>query len=213
MAIASSFDTPIRVPRSALDRLEQLILAVGGAYLFYRMWPADLSYTSLIGWLLLFSEGAALLFVLLRKPTDEISPRFRDWAAAVAGSAGPLFVGAGAIPPIAYDLGVALLIAGIIIHIGAKLSLNVSFGIVAANRGVRSRWMYRLVRHPMYAGYMTSHLGYLLAAPSLWNLGVYAAVWAVFLARISAEERVLSEDAAYRAYKDRVRHRLIPGVV
>jgi protein-S-isoprenylcysteine O-methyltransferase Ste14 len=64
----------------------------------------------------------------------------------------------------------------------------------------------------MYAGYMLSHVGFLLAAPSLWNAAVYAVAWAFLVARIYAEEQVLSEDPAYQAFKARVRYRLLPGI-
>jgi protein-S-isoprenylcysteine O-methyltransferase Ste14 len=77
---------------------------------------------------------------------------------------------------------------------------------------VRAGGLYRLVRHPMYAGYMLTHIGFLLVAPSLWNAAIYAAAWALLIARIYAEEQMLSQDAAYQALKTRVRYRLVPGV-
>jgi protein-S-isoprenylcysteine O-methyltransferase Ste14 len=64
----------------------------------------------------------------------------------------------------------------------------------------------------MYLGYMIAHAGYLLYAPSGWNLAIYAAVWSLLVARIFAEERVLGTDPEYRAFQDRVRARLVPGI-
>jgi len=197
--------------RPVLDRVEQLILLVGGIWLFTRLWPADFSYASFNTYLLLFSEGIAILFVLLRKETGDISIRVRDWTAAIVGSAGPLFVGAGG-ASIAYDVGIILLSAGIFIHIGAKLSLNRSFGIVAANRGVKSQGLYRIVRHPMYFGYMVTHAGFLLAAPSWRNALVYLTVWSAFILRLMAEEKILIKDPAYQTYMTRTRWRVIPFV-
>ncbi len=81
---------------------------------------------------------------------------------------------------------------------------------MAAARGVMSKGLCRWVRHPMYEGYLLSHIGYLLLAPSLWNALVYAAVWGFLGARIFAEERMLFEDPAYAEYAEKVPWRLLP---
>ena len=98
------------------------------------------------------------------------------------------------------------------VQIGAKLFLWRSFGIVAANRGIRVGGPYRLVRHPMYAGYFLTQLGFLLTNPTGWNLGVYAVAWTMQFGRIIAEERILMRDGEYQAFAAKVPHRLIPGV-
>lgn len=64
----------------------------------------------------------------------------------------------------------------------------------------------------MYAGYMLGHAGFLLMNPSAWNLAVYLVSDAIQIPRLLAEERLLSEDPAYRAYRSVVRWRLVPGV-
>ncbi len=194
-----------------LDRIEQVIVALLFGWLTYRIWPEDLSGLGFFPILLLVSEGLVVLFILLRRPTEQISLRVRDWLIAAAGTFCALMVGPGG-EPILAELGISLLVTGTFIHIAAKLSLRRSFGLVAANRGVHVSGMYALVRHPMYAGYMITHVGYLLLAPSLWNLAIYAAAWSLLIARIFAEERVLERDEAYRALRQRVRYRLIPGV-
>ena len=104
------------------------------------------------------------------------------------------------------------MIAGFALQLSAKLTLRRSFGVVAANRGVKASGPYRLVRHPMYAGYALTHIGFLLAGPSLWNLALYGTVLTIAVRRIVAEERVLREDPAYRALAAKVRYRLLPGL-
>ena len=99
-----------------------------------------------------------------------------------------------------------------VIAVSAQLSLSRSFGVVAANRGVRTGGVYGLVRHPMYLGYFLTHLGFLLTNPALWNVAVYAVWTACQLYRVRAEERVLSGDTAYVAFTRRVRYRLVPFV-
>ncbi len=219
--------------RRVLDRVEQVLLLGALVWFFTRIWPtpADFEtfYDSLYAVLIVFSEGAVILFMVFRAPTGDISVKFWDWLIAILATIGPLFVNASewliearAIPelPLAmryvyiiqYELGLALLLIGMVIHIGAKLSLNRSFGIVAANRGVRQNGLYRFVRHPMYFGYVVAHTGFFLTSASVWNALVYGFVWSLFVARIYAEERVLSEDAAYRAFKEKTRYRLVPGI-
>ncbi|MCC7176869.1 MAG: isoprenylcysteine carboxylmethyltransferase family protein [Acidobacteria bacterium] len=193
------------------DRIEQVAVAGLNALLLARIWPHDLTAQSLLSLLLLVSEGAVLIFLLLRRPTDRISLKPGDWLLAAGGSFLPLLVSTGgaAISP---TVGAALMLAGIAIHVGAKLSLNVSFGLVAANRGVKQAGLYTVVRHPMYAGYILTHIAFLLLQPSWWNLGIYGCNWVLLILRIRAEEKVLGMDERYRAFAARVPYRLIPGV-
>ena len=83
---------------------------------------------------------------------------------------------------------------------------------MAANRGVVSSGSYRLVRHPIYLGYLATHAGFLLTNPSVRNVAIYAVSYVFQFARICAEERILAQDGAYREYLQSVRYRLIPGV-
>jgi protein-S-isoprenylcysteine O-methyltransferase Ste14 len=198
-------------PRRLLDLVEQVAVRALYIWLVIRLWPGEISASNWYPVLLLLSEGLVVLLLLIRRPTDRISTKGLDWALAVGGTFVVLLVGQGG-APLHGPLGAVLMLLGLAIHVGAKLSLFRSFGVVAANRGVKAGGLYRLVRHPMYAGYMLTHVGFLLVAPSLWNLAVYAAAWAFLVARIYAEEKVLSEDPAYLALKGRVRYRLLPGL-
>ena len=101
---------------------------------------------------------------------------------------------------------------GVFLNLSAKLTLRRSFGVVAANRGVKIGGPYRLIRHPMYAGYTLTQLGFLLSGPTLWNLGLYGLALSLQIARILAEERILSNDPAYAEMSGRVRYRLVPYV-
>lgn len=194
-----------------LDRLEQGVVLVLYFLLAGRFWPDSLSAVNLASVLLLVSEGAVVVFLIIRKPTENISMRPGDWAIATAGTFLPMLVerGGAHLLPIAGGL---IILVGTCVHIGAKFSLNNSFGLVAANRGVKRIGPYRLVRHPMYAGYILTHIGFLLAQFSLFNLALYMTVWAIMVLRIRAEERVLFDDAAYREFAEKVRCRLIPGL-
>ena len=64
----------------------------------------------------------------------------------------------------------------------------------------------------MYAGYVVTHVGFLLLHPTAWNAAVYAVSLSLQVVRILAEERLLSQDPAYRDFSASVRYRLAPGV-
>ena len=200
-----------RIDGRVADRIEQSVVSVLWAWLVYRAWPPGFTAEYASSVVLLISEGVVLLFLLLRRPTERISLKPWDWLIAAAGSFVPLLVTTNA-PAFAPKFGTPLMLAGLIIHIGAKLSLNVSFGLVAANRGVKRRGFYRLVRHPMYAGYILGHIGFLLVRPTWWNAGLYSTQLVLLLLRIRAEERVLLADPSYRTFAEQVRYRLLPGL-
>ena len=198
-------------PKQYLDRVEQVLVMPFYISFFLRLWPDEISTVNWYVLLLLLSEGFVIVLVLVRRRTELISVRFRDWAIAFAGSFLVLLVGKGG-EPLWIAGGVILLLVGMAIHMGAKLSLLRSFGLVAADRGLKQQGLYKIVRHPMYAGYILTHIGYLLVAPSWRNLGLYVATWLLLTARIFAEERLLSSDPRYKAYMARVQYRMLPSV-
>jgi protein-S-isoprenylcysteine O-methyltransferase Ste14 len=190
------------------DRAEKIVLASSYAFLAYRLVPELSSHP--VNVVYLMSEAMLILLIMFRRPANEISRRSADWAIGFAGTFLTLMVvhAEGAVVP----YGGVLMLVGFGISLSAQLSLRRSFGVVAANRGVRTGGVYGLVRHPMYLGYFLTHLGFLLANPALWNLALYAVWTACQIYRVHAEERVLSDDSAYTAFAQRVRYRLVPFV-
>lgn len=162
--------------------------------------------------LLLASESLVVFFVIIRRTTNAVSLRPRDWAFAAIGTAGPLMVIPGGYAFLNQGGSGLLLLSGIALQLSAKFALRRSFGLVAANRGVKADGPYRFLRHPMYAGYLISHIGFLLANLSLWNLVIYVIADGMQILRIAAEERVLGDDPEYRSLCAGVRWRLIPFV-
>jgi protein-S-isoprenylcysteine O-methyltransferase Ste14 len=98
------------------------------------------------------------------------------------------------------------------VHLAAKLTLRRSFGVIAANRGVKLSGPYRIVRHPMYLGYMLTQAALIVSGPSLRNCLLVACCWTLQVARILAEERVLRADARYADLMRTTPHRLVPGL-
>jgi protein-S-isoprenylcysteine O-methyltransferase Ste14 len=153
-------------------------------------------------------------FLLIRRSTSEISLRPVDWIVAVLGTTAPLLVrpsGGEALVSV-YYVCVPLMLAGFFLQFAAKLTLARSFGVVPANRGVKIDGPYRILRHPMYAGYLLTQIAFVLNDPTLWNAAVYSVALGLQISRILAEVRVLNCDPAYREFAVAVPYRLAPGI-
>jgi len=198
--------------RRLADRAEQVIAASLYLWLCLRLLPHTFPPEHFYPLMVLLSEGMVLLFLLIRRRTDKISVNARDWIVAFGGTIAPLLV-VNSETAFLPQAGLVVLMIGFVLHVGAKLALRRSMGVVPADRGVKTLGLYGFVRHPMYLGYMIVHIGFLVAAPSLWNAAVYAVTWALLVGRIFLEEQFLSANADYRAYCVKVRYRLIPGVL
>ncbi len=162
--------------------------------------------------LLLFclSETLTAGFYLFRSDPKTVSVVPLDWLVAIGGTFAPLFfrpAAWGVLP-----LASTAIMVGACIQILGLLSLNRSFALVAAKRNIKTAWMYRIVRHPIYASYCLIFTGYLLANTTLYNLLVYVASLVFLGTRIFREERHLALDPAYRAYMGEVRYRLVPFI-
>ncbi len=204
--------------RSRLDIIEKVILLVCFTHFVWRVVERlievyDSTWLELvIPSLLLVSESTVLILTILRKRTTNISARADDWFLAFAVTLLPIFVSpAVTLSPLIY-LAFPLVLSGIAWQIYAKVVLGTRFGVVPANRGICARGPYRIVRHPIYFGYMLSHIGFLLATLSWWNLGCYVVLYCLMIPRILAEERLLRQDQEYRDYMGKVRYRLLPFV-
>lgn len=194
---------------AVLDRIEQIVVFALWSGLAWRMSHSANPFALLA----LLSETLIVAFVLIRRPAQTLSTRDGDWILAFTATVASLMITDGNEPIAALiPVAVSFWIVGNVVNIAAKLTLRRSFGIAPANRGLKLGGPYRVVRHPMYGGYLLSHIGIFLLMPSWLNLAVYVVCWTAQVRRIWAEERVLGEDPKYRAYIGEVRWRLIPGV-
>ena len=165
------------------------------------------------GLLLLASESLVVVLTIVRRRTRLIDRSAAGVLATAMSVAGPPLLRAvdgshmvpDAITAIASVAGLGLVIVG-------KLALGRSFGIAPANRGVVVRGPYVLVRHPIYAGYLVTHVAFLIAHPTPWNAAVLIMADGALVVRALIEERVLSADADYQSYCRRVGWHLVPGV-
>ena len=163
--------------------------------------PSGLGTTALEGW-------AAVLF-LVRRPAGRLSHSPVAWVAAPVGSFAMLLArpADGGLPQLPCEL---LQLGGVLFALAGLATLGRSFGLVAADRGLKTGGPYRFVRHPAYAGYLVAYIGYVLENPAPFNVLLLCISTAFQLLRIREEEAVLAADAGYRRYQQAVRYRLVP---
>lgn len=198
-------------PRTSLVVNATLVLLFAAfAYAHFVRW---LETGRPVGLGAIFLEATVALLFIIRSPPRETSWRPLAWVSALVGSFAMLlarpvahpYAGPGWIFEIAQLVGFALAIV-------ALGFLGRSFGIVAAVRRIKTSGLYGLVRHPIYAAYAVAYSGYVFENPSARNFALLAMGTVAQLVRIHEEERVLDRDPSYRAYRARVRYRLIPFV-
>ena len=161
--------------------------------------------------LIMVSEGLTALMILIRRPGRQLNTPYA-WGLAVAGTFGPLIIAPSGEALIPSSVAASIMTIGLFCSISAKIFLKRSFGIVAANRGIEREGPYKLVRHPIYLGYLIANIGFLSVNFSAWNALVYGSCWMAMVLRIHAEEQVLETSPEYAAYRAEVRSRLIPGI-
>lgn len=151
----------------------------------------------------------AALFVLRSEPAA-VSHSPLDWALAIASTGAPfLFAPSSeALVPAAR----VLIWLGVVLQISGLLSLNRSFGLVAARRQIKTSGMYRWIRHPLYASYLLSYLGYVLSNSSASNALTCLLAALLLVARLLREERFLARDSEYLLYMRHVKYRVLPMV-
>ncbi len=158
-------------------------------------------------------EGVLVWVFLVRRRSSSTSSRPIDWTVATVASWLPLVLRPGGEGYSGIALaGVSIQMLGLALTMVGFFSLGRSFGIVAANRGVKVNGPYRLLRHPIYFAEFVTSAGFLLANFTIVNAVVVAVVALCQVVRIHAEERVLSQSPEYRAYARQVHWRLLPGL-
>lgn len=174
-------------------------------------WWTDTSRLTLLG--LLLTEGYTLTLVLIarRASMRDLSP-IAVIATIYAVFFFALLNAEGTRRFVPEAVGAGLQLAGLLWQFSAKLTLGRCFGLLPACRGIVVAGPYRVVRHPIYLGYLIGHIGFLLVNFSPRNLAVLGTLYAAQVIRIVLEERLLRASAEYRSYQRRVRWRLIPGV-
>jgi protein-S-isoprenylcysteine O-methyltransferase Ste14 len=197
----------------AADLAARFVVVVLFTLLAIRIGSDFLQTGRLTGLLLLASETLVVILTVRRRSSSIIdrSPRARVLTAL--SIMGPFLVRPATAAGLAPEAVTVLLSgAGLSVVIAGKLSLGRSFGLMPANRGIVSTGLYRIVRHPIYLGYLITHIGFAAANPTLWNAVILLGADLALMWRAVCEEQTLQQDPSYREYLQLVRWRVVPGV-
>jgi protein-S-isoprenylcysteine O-methyltransferase Ste14 len=179
-----------------------------------RVWWTDTSRYTLL--LLVLAESFTLLLVLFarRALVRDMSPM--AVIATVYACLCFVLFSLGDTQRLAPEwLGATFQTVGMVWVLVAKVKLGRCFGLLPATRGLITDGPYRVVRHPIYLGYLISHVGFLLASFSLQNVAVLVVLYLAQDVRMRREESVLEiggQRVAYRDYRTSVRYRIVPLV-
>jgi protein-S-isoprenylcysteine O-methyltransferase Ste14 len=197
----------------AADLVARAIVIVLFSFLSVNLFDEFLRTGHLTGLLLLVGEALVIVMTIIRRRPRLVDRSIAGVLTTALSLAGPPLLraadGSGLVPDAVTAMASAV---GLGLAIVGKLALGRSFGIAPANRGVVIRGPYEFVRHPIYTGYLMTHVAFLAAHPQPWNAAVIVIADAALVMRALIEERVLSTDADYRSYCGRVGWRLVPGV-
>lgn len=124
----------------------------------------------------------------------------------------PLFVESVDLSLINLEIGYVIISIGGFISILGLLNLWTNFGVLPAIRGITTNGIYKIIRHPIYLGYIISIFGWTLINVSNFNLALFGTYLILMKARISREESLLRSDISYGQYCKKVKFRVIPWV-
>lgn len=165
------------------------------------------------GLFLLTSEALVVVLTIVRRPAGIVDRSALARVVTAVSLIGPPLLRTVDGRSLAPDPLTAIVsVLGISLVIFGKMTLGRSFGIAPANRGIVAAGPYLWVRHPIYTGYLITHVAFLIAHPSTWNAGLIVVSDTALVIRALYEERVLKLDERYRAYCSRVGWHLMPGV-
>ena len=165
------------------------------------------------GLLLLVGEALVVILTVVRRRAVQVDRSIAAGILTMLSVAGPPMLRASDVPSLVPDVATAMISAvGLGLVVIGKMALGRSFGLVPANRGIVVRGPYTVVRHPIYTGYLITHIGFFMADPTGWNAAVILIADTALILRALMEEKVLSADAEYQNYCRRVGWHLVPGV-
>jgi protein-S-isoprenylcysteine O-methyltransferase Ste14 len=206
-----------RAPRLTREGLSDLLARATIVSLFTLLSVnllADYMRTGRVtGLMLLAGESLVVVLTIVRRRAQLVDRSVVAAVLTTVSLVGPPLVRATETAPLIADAATVILSAlGLGLVVVGKMALGRSFGLVPANRGIVVRGPYTFVRHPIYTGYLITHVAFLIAHPTPWNAGVFIVADVALVLRALMEERILSADMEYQQYCRRVEWHLVPGV-
>jgi protein-S-isoprenylcysteine O-methyltransferase Ste14 len=170
-------------------------------------------FTLLEGAWILYNATVAILFLVRSRPS-RVSMNPVHWLVALVTSfSGLLYVRITPMDPGPWHTAIEdFLWLGLVLDFTALLALGRNYDFLPALRGVQTRWIYGIIRHPMYASSILIRLAYVLQNLSGVNFLIFGFMAWLYDRRASYEEDILRKDSRYQAYAERVRYRFVPGI-
>jgi protein-S-isoprenylcysteine O-methyltransferase Ste14 len=153
---------------------------------------------------------ATVILYLIRRPTISRSPSSLSYVVACLSTTYVYLYDFNRTAVPEFTLGRAVMFIGLALSLFSLLSLGRCFGVLPISRGVQTAWMYRAVRHPIYASYILMDIGLVASYRSAWNVFLFFIGLSLYVLRINYEELLLQRFTDYREYMTRVRFRLLP---
>jgi protein-S-isoprenylcysteine O-methyltransferase Ste14 len=214
-----AYRIPVRLPERRIaipdvgDLASRIAIVTLFSFMAMRIAEDAAATGHVTGILLLVSEALVVALTVVRRSAGTVDRSLKARVLTAVATFGPPLVRPDSLVGLVSEpVTIAVSAAGLIVVVLGKLSLGRSFGLAPANRGIVCSGVYRLVRHPIYLGYVITHAGFFLANPAGWNLAVLAGADIALMLRAKCEERTLATDPAYAEYMQRVRWRIVPGV-
>src|ERR1700722_15737496 len=220
-AIAARIPAPVAVPQSHVT-IAGLRRALGDCVLavsfLLAMLPAgrELSFTLPGAANIVWLTGAAIMAVMsfARFAPRSATVNLRTIAASGAMLFLPCLMRPIDGPTAALaTVGLVFELVGVMLTQVGRVYMGRSFGILPANRGIVSKGSFRLVRNSFYFGWMVLSIFYAMSYTNPRNVILIVSTLPFMVWRIDQEEAHLSADPDYRDYMDRVRYRLLPGLI
>jgi protein-S-isoprenylcysteine O-methyltransferase Ste14 len=159
---------------------------------------------------LLSAQDLLVAALLLARPSVRtVSRQWSDRLVAAAALLVPL--GLHAPGAAVASVSAALEVVGLLLALLATATLGRHLGVLPAARGLTTRGVYAVVRHPIYAAYLLLLIAYVAGEPSAYNATFAVAACALLVVRLRAEEAMLGRHVDYQEYRQRVPWRLVPG--
>ena len=210
---SEAYEIGVRSRRDLPDLIGKATIVALFTMMAARLGMDFLETGRLTGLLLLASEALVVVLTVFRRDALAVDRSLRARVLTAIALMGPPLVRPAHVAPLASEaLTVGISALGLFVVIAGKMSLGRSFGLMPANRGIVSRGLYRVVRHPIYLGYLITHAAYVAANPTMWNFVVLVIADLGLMARAVCEEETLARDPEYVAYQSRVRWRVVPGL-
>ena len=112
----------------------------------------------------------------------------------------------------AISISSLIYLAGVVIVMTSLFSLGCSFAVTPMLSKIKTRYIYKLVRHPMYLGESIMLLSCTIAGETMVSVLWFFLYMVMTLLRIQEEEKLLSQTEQYKRYCSNTRWRLIPYV-